>query len=345
MEDLVEKVLVTGGAGYLGSILVKKLLQKGYKVRVLDNLLHGGESILGFYSYPNFEFFRGEMRNPNALAKSVDGVDAVLHLAAVVGDQACNLSHNATLKINYVSTKNLVEACKRAQVSRLVFASTCSVYGHHPEISSENSPLNPLSLYARSKILSEEAILDSINDDFYPTILRMATIYGLSLRMRFDLVVNAMTVKAVKERKVQIFGGNQWRPNVHVDDAADAFIQVLEAPPESVKGEIFNVGSNNQNYQIVRLGEIVQECIPETDLETFKENLDPRDYRICFDKISNTLGYKVKKKVEDGVLEIRSILEDGIIEDYTNPKYNNYVSILNGKLYRLIMEEGTIDKI
>jgi len=345
MTDSVEKVLVTGGAGYLGSILVRKLLQKGYKVRVLDNLLHGGESILEFYLYSDFEFLRGEIRDPTVLAKSINDVDAVIHLAAIVGDQACNLNTTATLQINYVSTKNLIEVCKSRQVNRFIFASTCSVYGHSKDLSSENSPLDPLSLYAKSKLLSEKAILNSVDGNFYPTILRMATIYGASLRMRFDLVVNIMTAKAVEERKIQVFGGNQWRPNVHVNDAAEAFIKVLEAPIDIVKGEIFNVGSNDQNYQIITIGEIVRKCIPEADLEIHEANVDPRDYRICFDKISNTLKYNVKKKIEDGVLEVKNILEDKVIEDYKDSKYNNYLSILNRNLYRLILEEGTIDKV
>lgn len=344
-KNSIKKVLVTGGAGYLGSVLVRRLLQKGYTVRVLDNLLHGGESLLGFYSYPNFEFLRGEIRDGNALDKSVDGVDAVIHLAAIVGDQACNLNSGATLKINYDSTINLIKVCKSHHINRFIFASTCSVYGRSPGLLSESSLLDPLSLYAKSKLLSEKAILISINDNLHSTILRMSTIYGPSLRMRFDLVVNAMVAKAVKEKKIQVFGGNQWRPNIHVDDVADAFIQVLEAPLEDVKGQIFNVGSNDQNYQIIQLGKMVKKCVPEADLKICKELVDPRDYHVCFDKISKTLGYKTKKTVEDAILEIRTILEDGIIEDYTDSKYNNYLSIFNGKLYRLIMEEGSIDKI
>lgn len=325
----LHKILIIGGAGYIGSALTRKLLNKGYKVKVLDILLFGDESIQELYDNPNFEFVNGDIRNIQTVVNAVKDVDAVAHLAAMVGDPACALDAEETIEINYLAAKMIAEVCKHHQINRFVFASTCSVYGASDGILTENSKLNPVSLYAETKLKSEQGILSLVDDNFSPCVLRQATIYGVSPRMRFDLVVNTLTARAINEGNISIFGGSQWRPNVHVEDAAEAFIKCLEAPIEKVKGEIYNVGSNEQNYQIYQLGEMVKKIIPNITVEVQNEEVDKRDYHVSFDKISKNLGYSVQKTVEDGIEEIRALFEQNRISDYTDSKYSNYKQLVN----------------
>ncbi|ODS41288.1 MAG: hypothetical protein A7315_02015 [Candidatus Altiarchaeales archaeon WOR_SM1_79] len=322
----VNKVLVIGGAGYLGSVLSRKLLQKGYKVRVLDNLTYGDDGIRDLYNGDNFEFVKGDMRDISTVVDAIKGMDAVIHLAAIVGDPASALSPQKTIEVNYLATKLVAEVCKYHQINRFISASTCSVYGASftPDTrSDENSPLNPVSLYAEMKIKSEEGLLEMVDGNFAPTILRMATLYGLSPRMRFDLVVNLLTAKAIFDNKITIFGGSQWRPNLHVEDAAEAFIKCLDASIEKVRGEVFNVGSNEQNYRIAQIGEMIHDIIPNAKLETLEKD-DERNYNISFDKISKVLGFGAMRCIKDGVLEIKQVVERGEIKDYKKEKYSNY---------------------
>jgi len=214
-----ETILVTGGAGYIGSHLVKKLLSRDYKVRVIDNLMFGEEGIRPFLNKRNFEFIKGDIRHIEDLVEAMRDVYAVIDLAAIVGEPACEVDHNATLTINYESTKALIEIAKYCKVKRFIFASTCSVYGRSSSILDEKAKLKPLSLYAESKMKSEEVLLDNSGNKLVPTILRLSTIYGVSPRMRFDLVVNILAVKAITEGRIGIYGGRQWRPNLHVRDA------------------------------------------------------------------------------------------------------------------------------
>lgn len=187
----------------------------------------------------------------------------------------------------------------------------------------EESPLNPISLYARLKARVEAELLALEDDNFRPTILRMATIYGLSPRMRFDLIINILVLHALTKGKITIFGGKQWRPLVHVVDAARAYVMALNSPLEVVAGQIFNVGSNEQNYQIHELGELVRQVFPEVQVDTVPQTPDLRDYHVCFDKITRALGYQVKYSVLDGIQEIREALRNGMIPDHEYAGYYN----------------------
>ena len=318
-----KKVLVTGGAGYVGSALVEKLLAKGYKVKVLDSMLdYNGKKTLE--ENKNLEVVNGDIRHLEDLYIAIHDVYAVLHLAGIVGDPACNVDFTATITVNHEATKSLVEICKRFNVKRLIFASSCSVYGASKDIIlNEGSFLNPISSYAKTQIDSEQIILNSIGSDIVPTMLRFGTVYGMSDRMRFDLVVNILTAKAVMEGSMTVFHGETWRPMIHVDDAANSYITVLEAPDELVNREIFNVGSNSQNYQMIELGRLVEQAIPGSQLEQVSINEDERNYRVSFDKISNLLGYKTEKTVLDGIKEIADSLRNGKIKNYKDDIYYN----------------------
>lgn len=320
-EKKVNRVLIIGGAGYLGSILSRKLLDRRYDVRVFDIMYFGEQPIEDIKDHPHFELIKGDMRNIAEVTKSLVGVDAVILLAGVVGDPACQLSPEETVETNYLATKMVAEACKYHQINRFIFASTASVYGVQEGVVDETSPLHPVSLYARSKIMSEEAILSLIDENFSPTMLRMGTLYGLSPRMRFDLVINVLTMKAAKEGKIKIFGGKQWRPFLHVDDAAEAYIKALEAPIEKVKGEVFNVGSDDQNCQIQQLGEYVKQSFPSVMIETVPEDVDQRDYRVSSKKIEHVLNFSVQKTIPYGIEEIKHALRT--IENPLSKVYYN----------------------
>jgi len=328
----VNKILVVGGAGYLGSILCRKLIEKDYIVRVLDNLIYGDDGIKDLYKNPKFKFMKGDMRDIQTVVDAVKNVDAVIHLAAIVGDPASELDPEETIEINYLGTKMLAEICKYSQINRFIFASTCSIYGASatPETKiDEKSSLNPVSLYAEMKLKSELGIIELIDENFSPTILRMATLFGLSPRMRFDLVINILTVKALKEKQFTIFGGSQWRPNLHVSDAAEAYIKCLEAPIDKIKGGIFNVGSNLGNYKIIDIGKIVNKLIPEANMIIDTKEVDKRNYNVSFDKIENNLNYHTKYNIEDGIKEIIEAIKRGEFSNYSNSKYSNYKFLQN----------------
>lgn len=318
----IKKVLIAGGAGYFGSVLSRELLERGYKVGVLDNLAYQDQGIKELFQNNNFEFIKGDIRNISDVTKAISGADAVIHLAAVVGDPACAENPEKTLEINYLATKNIIETCKYFQINRFIFSSTCSVYGQSPfpdQQLSEESELNPVSLYAKTKIKCEDSILEAVDENFSPTIMRMATLYGYSPNMRFDLAVNLLTAKALFDKKITIFGGNQWRPWLHLKDAAKGYVICLEQPINKIKGKIFNLVS--ENYKLIDIGNIIKSLCSGADIELSSETLDRRDYNVSFKKISDLLGYLPEIKITDGVSEIKEIIDKGIIGDYKDSKY------------------------
>ena len=325
----VDSVLVVGGAGYIGSVLCRQLLDRGYDVRVLDKVFYTDESLADLREHERFSFTRGDMRSIPTVMEAIEGVDAVVFLAALVGDPASAIDSRRTLELNYHSLKLMADVCKYHQVNRFVFASTCSVYGESDaaDLLSETDDINPVSLYGKTKVSAEEALLSMTDENFAPTILRKGTVYGLSPRMRFDLVVNVLTAKAVNEGEIPIFGGDQYRPMVHVADAARAYVRCLEAPLEDVRGQVFNIGSNEQNYRIEELGEIVEDCIPGAEIERQAGQTDDRSYRVDFSKAREVLGYEAERTVRDGCLEIADALRSGDIADYERDVYNNYRTV------------------
>ncbi|MBA3468094.1 MAG: NAD-dependent epimerase/dehydratase family protein [Herpetosiphonaceae bacterium] len=331
-------VLVIGGAGYIGSLVLRRLLDQGYHIRLVDVLMYGDAAIQDIYSHPHFEFIRGDFRHIETIVRALVGMDAVIHLGAIVGDPACAIDADFSTEINLIATRVLAEACKGYGISRFIFASTCSVYGASDLTLDERSALKPVSLYAQTKLDSERILLELAGATFAPTILRFATIYGLSPRPRFDLVVNLLTAKAVREGKITVFGGDQWRPFVHVDDAAYAVQLALQAPLELVKGEIFNVGSDSQNYTITQIGELIHRLIPDAQLVQQGNDIDKRNYRVSFAKIARLLHFAPRHTVEDGVREIQAALANGQIGDYYDRAFNNHSFLIsedNAALLRL----------
>lgn len=331
------RILIIGGAGYVGSVLCRELLKLNYKIRILDLLLYGNESLKYLSTLPRvvetpqaLQCQIDDFRNVNKVIEAMVDIDIVIHLGAIVGDAACQINPNNTIRTNYIAPRNIALIAKAFGVKRMVFASTCSVYGCSYKFRlTEDDPkvLNPVSLYARTKINAEQAILATTSNTFSPVILRFATIYGISPRPRFDLVINLISAQAQTERKITIMGGQQWRPFVHVTDIANAIIKVIQAPNELVRGEIFNVGASKENYQINQIGRIIKSLYPRTQIFTEAKILDKRNYYVKFDKIKNTLNFTNSRTISDGVKEISHALQTGEIKNYRLPRYNNYLAL------------------
>jgi len=322
-----KSVLVTGGAGYIGSVLTRLLLQKGYKVRVLDSLMYGGEPILDLLDEPNFQFIKGDVRDAEDVTRSAKGVYAVAHLAAIVGDPACAKQPELARSINLEGSKNLYHVCNTENVQKFIFASTCSNYGKMDDPDSlvtEESKLAPVSLYAETKVATELFLLEQEKkSNCKPTCLRFSTVYGLSLRPRFDLTVNEFAKELALGRELVVFGEQFWRPYCHVIDLARSVISVIEAPAEKVSFEVFNVGDTAENYQKQMIVDEVLKQIPGGKIRFVKKDEDPRDYRVSFEKIKKHLGFEITKKVPEGISQIIKAVNDGFINNPDDPKYRN----------------------
>ncbi len=329
-QDARKRVLVIGGAGYIGSALVPHLLEKGFRVRVLDLLLFGDGPIRPFLDHPDLELVQADFRQVDQVVGAMKGVDAVVHLGGLVGDPACSVDAGLTTEVNLDFTRVIAEVAKGAGVSRFVFASSCSVYGASDEVLNETSRLNPVSLYARSKIASENVLFEMASPTFVPTMLRFGTIYGLSGRLRFDLVVNLLSAKAVTDGQITVFGGDQWRPFVHVEDAARAVLTVLQAPTERIRNEIFNVGSDEQNATLGDVGRIVQSHVPEAAYIDSGLDGDRRNYRVDFAKIREQLGFTPSWTLDAGVQQVVDAVRSGQVTDYRDPMYSNVRFLVDG---------------
>jgi nucleoside-diphosphate-sugar epimerase len=347
MSERRLRILVTGGAGYLGSTLVPLLLGAGHTVRVLDSLRYGGRSLLGVWSHPAFEFLRGDVRDATLVRRAVDGMDAIVHLAAIVGDPACTREPEEARAVNLDASRQLLALSAAARVERFIFASTCSNYGRMSDpnvLLDETSALRPLSLYAETKVAFEQTLLDSANaganangnanagsngwtnadaSGVCPVVLRFATIFGVSPRMRFDLTVNEFTRDMLTRRHLVVFGEQFWRPYVHVRDAASAIHLALTSPAALVRGQVFNVGSSQQNFQKQQIVDLIRRQAPDATVEYVHIDDDPRDYRVSFAKIHDQLAFHTTMSVENGVAEIARLVQQGVLPDAADASYRN----------------------
>jgi len=324
-SEKAKNILVTGGGGYIGIHLVKMLLDDDYNVTILDNFTFGNSSINHIKDHPKLTIIEGDVTNIKDLVKAVKNNRYVVALAAIVGDPASSIDAEETLNLNYESSKILTEICNFYEVEKLVFASSCSVYGASTSgYLTEDSPLNPVSLYARTRIYSENYILDN-SKITSPTILRLSTVFGFSPRMRYDLVVNTLLIRALRDKKFSVFGGDQWRPFVHCNDVARAFKLVIESDKKVTHKQIFNVGSDDMNFTIDQIGDKVSAKFPDAEYNTVDEDVDKRNYKVSFNKIITQLGFEKNYDIEMGLDEmIEKINEDDSLLDYEEKVYSNF---------------------
>lgn len=313
-----ETILVTGAGGYIGSTLVDLLLSKGKKVIGLDRYFFGDDLLGDTLKHPSFTLLRKD--NRDITEADLRGVDAVCDLAALSNDPAGALDERLTYGINHEARARTAALARKAGVKRYVLASSCSIYGAGDGVLTEESTPNPVSTYADANLKAEQDILPLASTDFIVSALRQATVFGLSKRMRFDLVVNLMTINAVQKGKIFVLGGGkQWRPIVHVRDTAGAFVSMLDQPASVVNGQVFNIGSSENNYQVLSLAYIVRENIPfPIALDVVPDDSDARDYRVSFDRAARELGFKVTQSPADGAREIYEALKLGRVD--TGPK-------------------------
>lgn len=332
------RVLVTGGAGYIGSVLVPMLIERGHRVTVIDRLFFGKNRLA---DHPELEIVQDDVRRLEI--SDFVGFDVVIDLAAISNDPSSELFEEATWAINHRARVRGAQLAKQAGVSRYILPSTCSVYGFQDadSISDELSPTNPLTTYAKANLAAEEGVLRESGDTMSVTVIRQATVYGLSPRMRFDLAINGMTYGAWRTRRLPLMrDGSQWRPMVHVRDTSDAMCFLIDASPEQVDGEIFNVGSEDNVYQIGPLGDLVADAVPgEVDIEWYGDP-DHRSYRVSFEKIEK-LGWKAKRTARDGVSEIVAALEAGSVDKTIDTITLDWYRSMSE--FQLLIEDVAID--
>ena len=322
-----KKILVVGGAGYIGSALVEALLKLDLKVSVLDAMHFGEETLSRVAGHPNLTLIREDFRHIEALTRAMSGVGSVIHLGGLVGDPACAVDPDLTVDINVTATKLVGEIAKARGVRRFIFASSCSVYGACDEIVDERAHFNPQSLYARSKVASE-AVLGALNSsEFAVTCLRFATIYGISGRTRFDLVVNLLCAKAVRDGVITVFGADQWRPFVHVEDVGRAIIKTLQAPIDLVAGEVFNVGDDAQNYTLGDVAELINRQVPEAKIVSDDTFVDRRNYRVSFCKIRSRLSFEPAWTLQRGIAQVVALVRTNQVGHYSLPTYSNVLCL------------------
>lgn len=325
-------VLITGGAGYIGSILTSELLRQNYRVSILDSLLFGGESIVPFLSHPNFHFVKTDVTEKravkDAIKKDWQKPDTVIHLAGIVGFPACQaVGKQVAWKYNVDATKMVFEQSADLGVGRFVFASTYSNYGLSPDGKpvTEETPLNPQSLYAETKIAAEEFLLAQKDVVIAPLLFRFATLYGISPRTRFDLIVNQFVLDAFTKRSLIIYQRGYSRSFVHIRDVVRGVIMGIEAETSKIRGQVFNLGTENGNYSKDDIVRLVLKRMPETVVE-YKDLTfggDMRDITVSFEKIRTVLGFGTTLDVDDGVREVLFALKSGLIRNPIDDRYRN----------------------
>jgi nucleoside-diphosphate-sugar epimerase len=340
----MQKILITGGAGYIGSVLVGDLLQRGHKVKCLDRFFFGKESLVDVASNSDLELIKDDIRwfDPSILKD----IDIIMDLAALSNDPSGELDPSKTFDINYLGRSRVARLGKEYGVKRYILASSCSIYGFQEGILDETSKVNPLTNYAKANRKAEEDVLPLCDSNYTVTVLRFATVYGYSRRMRFDLAINAMVLALYKDSKVipVMKDGTQWRPFIHIRDVASAYNIVMTQHTDKINGQIFNVGSDEQNYQILPLAELVAKSL-NIDYEIEWYGIaDFRSYKVSFKKFKEAVNFDVKYTPREGALEIYKALKAGDISDSLKTKTVEWYKHLI-KSYELISEVSSRDTI
>ena len=313
--------MVTGGAGHVGCVLVPKLLRENYRVIVLDTMFFGDE---GLKDLPreNLEIIKGDIRDKDLVDRLTRDVDGVIHLAAISNDPSSELDPKLTEEVNHLGTVDLVRISKENGVKRFINVSSSSVYGikNEPKVT-EDLKLEPLTIYSKTKAWAEEEVKKYNDENFTTVNIRPATVCGYSPRMRLDLVVNILTAHAIMNRKIIVFGGKQKRPNIHIQDITDLYVEMLKYSDEKISGEVFNAGY--ENHTVMELAEMVREVVgDDVEIEIQPTN-DPRSYHISSEKLTRVTGFKPKRTIRDAIIDVKEAFEDGRISNWKDPKYYN----------------------
>ena len=318
-----QRVLVVGGAGYLGSALVPLLLENGYEVRVFDNFLFGADGLKEVAEHENLRIIEGDLCDVRAISSAINGCDAVILLAALVGHRARDGQWTDMRNTNLLGSNVVLDAAIEYGVDRFLFASTNSVYGLQAGVMYETSLPEPVSLYSRLKLRLEERIMRRKRGDFHPTSLRIATCHGYAPRMRFDLLANSLLRDATCRGKITIANPDQWRAQIHIEDAARAFISCLQSHTSLISGEIFNVGASDQNLQTSQILQIIKQLVPECEIEEVHAEPELIDYRLSCSKIERVLEFKPQRSMHESLTEMHALLSKEAFGDPYSLRYAN----------------------
>jgi nucleoside-diphosphate-sugar epimerase len=320
--DVMRTILVTGGAGYVGSRLVPELLKKGYNVRVFDWMLFDPEVFNHLADNPKLKVIKGDLRDEYAVEKALQGVDDVIHLGCLSNDPSCNIDESLTREINFDAGVKLIKLAKKNGIRRFFNASSASVYGIKEEVNvTEESSLEPITAYAKYKAELEAILNSELSRSFSGVTVRPATLCGYAPRQRLDLAVNILTYQAVTKRKITVFGGEQMRPNLTISDMVDVYLLLLDQPIENIHGEVFNVTA--ENYKIIELAKLVKDTLRiQIEIEIIPTN-DHRSYHMSGEKIKRVLGYTPKYRIREGILELANAIRSGKLVNPSDSKYRN----------------------
>lgn len=316
-------MLVTGGAGYVGSVLVPELLNKGYDVTVLDNFWFwkSTDEYLGKLGIEDVKIVKGDITNEDDVKGALHEVESVIHLACISNDPSSELNPEMTHEINFKGSTNIINLSKEMGVKRFIYASSSSVYGVKKEANvTEDLEIEPLTQYSKLKAEIEKYLLSKLDDNFKGVIIRPSTVCGYSPRMRLDVVVNILTNFAVNKGKIKVYGGDQLRPNIHMKDMIRAYLRLLEAPMDKINGKIYNAGY--ENMKVMEIAKLVKEVVGDVEIEV-EETDDLRSYHVNSDKIKNELGFDIEHSVKEAVEELKDAFGTGLIQDLDDDKYYN----------------------
>lgn len=321
-----KKILLIGGAGYIGSVLAKNLAEHKFEVTIFDKFIYGKNHL----NKKKYKLVEGDTNNIEQLFQSIKDTDIVIHLAELVGDPLCALRPENTYKTNFLSTLAISNICKNLKIEKFIYFSSCSVYGAslNEKILKETSSLNPVSIYAKIKLMCEKAIMQNADTFFNPTIIRLGTVFGYSPRMRLDLVVNILVYNALNFKKIKINGGDQWRPFVHLEDISEAVVKIILSRKLNTQKRIYNIVG--QNFKLIEVAQIIKKILPATHIVISKKTVDKRNYRVSGLKAKKKLKFTSKINLEDG---IKNLIEDFKKKRIKNHKSKQYYNILNSEKF------------